>query len=164
MEHYDYAQRRMHRRLIVDLRGFQAPPLHEHIVDEKDSKLGNQVKKRDNPSYKVREANHKVDEMEPLIRAVNGARNIINAYGDEDRNKESNSECSQRRKVKDIDFWKILEKKRNRRCQWLLAGFHQLPAIAVVTSLWFMMALPFGVSFFPLDGHPTTMLHLKERG
>jgi SulP family sulfate permease len=158
MEQYDYAQRRMHRRLIVDLRGLHAPPLHDS-VDDIDGKARGQAKAGDLSSLQIPDTDHKVDEVQPLIPAVNGAHKVVKDHATVPRKHETTAnygvqnqhdefETHPRKKTKDVGLWK--EKKCNRKCQSLLAGLHQVPAIAVVTSLWFMMALPFGVSFFPI--------------
>jgi hypothetical protein len=107
MELYDYAQRRLSGRMIVDLRGQRGPLIEDEgeALDLNESK--SQSLSRYGSMEDVEEISLLSERLEPSVK---------------------------------ID---------QKPCTgWLVTAIGQVPAIAVVSLFWLMMAFPFGVASF----------------
>jgi hypothetical protein len=164
MELYDYAQRRMARRLIVDVRGL------EDLTNFDEGNDDDGIDNSDMDDFDSSDAcivdDHDVSEacnerLLPPLASPGGSHfrtdHVASSpprhqpvppttYGSLDG--DDRDHCD-----RDAPHHRMSAPRkpgRTRRCDWLRMGLHQLPAIAVVTLLWLMMALPFGVAYFPV--------------
>ena len=123
MELYDYAQRRLSRRSIVDLRGQRQPAILPGDTDGDFLTVPGAEETTEVQFHDTGYGSIEFEENSSLLSDVDGRLEVIS------------------------------HKPAPRRREWqdsFSAAVGQVPAVTVVALLWLMMALPFGVAYFPI--------------